>query len=662
MVGRLIDGRYEIRSRVARGGMATVYLAHDRRLDRDVALKVMHSHLADGVDGATFISRFRREARAAARLTHSGVVAVYDQGVDGEISYLTMEYVPGSNLRRELRRNGTLSVRHTFELLEQILAALSAAHLKNLIHRDIKPENALITVSGSLKVADFGLARAVTEVTSTTTGTILGTVAYLAPEVIATGACDARTDIYAVGILAYEMLTGTLPYEGTTPIQVAFQHVHRDVPPPSSVVPWLPTEIDDLITVFTARNPANRPVDGAAAADLLRRTQATLIQQHPEAWERQAEPPASFIPDFSEPETPEIDDVPFDNNYPETGSLKSIPLAILATTELDDGTTQPLPQRPTTQFASSEAPPPPSRPKARRRRVLAWVLPLLLLIGGGSVGAWWWFADGPGAWTQVPEELVGQPIEAVGTLLDGLDLAHSSTSVYDDAAVAGIVLTVDPPSGERIRRDGHIDLVVSRGIRMVTVPGGLVGLEQEAATELLRDAGLTVGTPNTEFRDAIPAGQVLTVSQEPNSRVPHNTVVTLTVSAGPEPVTVTQQTGQTREDAQAALEALGLVVTFADDEPSLTVPAGHVIYQSIPSGTRAHRTDTIQLTISSGPPMVAVPRVIDMHTDAAVAALEAVGFRVETRRQTGTITLDRVLAQDTIGYAPQGSTIVLTII
>src|SRR5918997_1017928 len=277
LLGRLVDGRYEIVSRIARGGMATVYRATDRRLDRDVAVKIMHPHLADGVDGASFVSRFRREARAAARLAHPGVVAVYDQGLDGETSYLTMEYVQGSNLRLELRRSGTFTVARTFDVLAQVRAALAAAHRKGLVHRDVKPENVLITADGEhVKVADFGLARAVTEVTSTTTGTILGTVAYLAPEVIAAGGCDARTDVYAVGVLAYEMLTGALPYPGETPIQVAFHHVHDDLPSPSARVPWLPAEVDGLVAQFSARDPAQRPVDAGEALSRLLRVRAGL--------------------------------------------------------------------------------------------------------------------------------------------------------------------------------------------------------------------------------------------------------------------------------------------------------------------------------------------------------------------------------------------------
>ena len=276
LIGHVVDGRYEVVRRIARGGMATVYLARDRRLDRDVALKVMHPHLAEGTSGAEFVARFRREARTAARLAHHGLVGVLDQGVDGDTSYLTMEYVEGTNLRQRLGEQGALTVDEALRVAEDVLDALTVAHQAGLVHRDIKPENVLIGPRDRIKVADFGLARAVTEVTSTTSGTILGTVAYLAPELVAHGVTDTRTDVYAVGILLYEMLTGAQPFSGETPIQVAYQHVHAEMPAPSDRADWLPIEIDELVAALAARDPDDRPHDAGAALELLRRARADL--------------------------------------------------------------------------------------------------------------------------------------------------------------------------------------------------------------------------------------------------------------------------------------------------------------------------------------------------------------------------------------------------
>lgn len=270
LVGRTVDDRYQVAARIASGGMATVYRAYDTLLDRELALKVMHPHLAEGDQAAEFLARFQREARAAASLSHPGVVAMYDQGRDGTLSYLTMEYIPGSNLR-ELVREGVLTVRRTFALLDQVLSALSAAHDHGVVHRDIKPENVLLSENGKqVKVADFGLARAVTEMTQTATGTVFGTVAYMAPEVIATGRCDVRADVYAVGIMAFEMLTGKQPFAGDTPIQVAYAHVNNDIPAPSTVVEGLGGAVEHLVRTLAARNPAGRPADGREALRLLR--------------------------------------------------------------------------------------------------------------------------------------------------------------------------------------------------------------------------------------------------------------------------------------------------------------------------------------------------------------------------------------------------------
>ena len=260
LVGRVLDGRYRVGSRLARGGMATVYEAHDSRLDRVIALKVMHASLADDDE---FVSRFIREAHSAARLSHPNVVAVYDQGADQGHVFLAMELVRGRTLRDLIREHGHLSPRQSLEVLEPVLAALGAAHQAGIIHRDVKPENVLISDDGRIKVADFGLARAVTGHTSHTTasGVLMGTVAYLSPEQVERGVADPRSDVYATGILLYEMLTGLKPYDGETAIQVAYRHVHDDVPPPSQLVPSTPAELDALVARATSRDPEKRPAD-----------------------------------------------------------------------------------------------------------------------------------------------------------------------------------------------------------------------------------------------------------------------------------------------------------------------------------------------------------------------------------------------------------------
>ena len=275
LTGRLVDSRYEIVDLVARGGMATVYRAYDRRLDRVVGLKLMHAHLADSPD---FVARFRREARAAARLSNPGVVAVYDQGSLEGVAYLIMEYVEGPNLR-DLMAAGPLSVREALGLTAQILRPLGAAHRAGLVHRDIKPENVLLPADGSVaKVADFGLARAVTEVTQTTTGNVLGTVAYLAPELITAGSSSPCADVFSVGVIIYELLTGEQPFIADSPIQIAFRNVHEDIPPPSALAPDLPADVDELVSAMTRRDPKQRPQHADEALALLRKTAASLSE------------------------------------------------------------------------------------------------------------------------------------------------------------------------------------------------------------------------------------------------------------------------------------------------------------------------------------------------------------------------------------------------
>jgi beta-lactam-binding protein with PASTA domain len=664
LVGRLVDGRYEVVSRIARGGMATVYLAVDRRLDRDVALKVMHPHLAEGATGADFVSRFRREARAAARLTHPGLVAVYDQGLDGDTSYLTMEHVAGSTLRRVLLTEGTLTLGRTLDVLADVLDALAAAHRAGLVHRDVKPENVLLDGDGRLKVADFGLARAVNEVTSTTTGSILGTVAYLSPELIATGACDARTDVYAVGILAYEMLLGTVPHTGSTPIQVAFQHVNNDVPAPSDSAPWLPPEVDDLLCALAARDPADRPADAGAALALVRTVRAAL---DPADLARRVEPPAPVPGAGVRAEEP----VP----APPAGDAGSARTATIDTLSLRDreaaGLTEPLALGHVVVPTTRPDAPAPERARSRRPgRAVVWTLVVLLVLAAAGGAAAWWFSSGPGAFTTVPDGLTGVSQAEAAGLLDDAGLGHTVEERYDDAVPAGAVVSSDPPAGGAVRKDGSVLLVVSRGVRMLTVPTGLVGATQVEAAAAVEGADLTLGEPVSTHDDEVPAGQVMAVTDpegtaiEEGSTVRHDVPVVLTVSAGPAPVTVPQVTGTEKDAAVATLEGEGLAVQVTE-EYSETVPAGLVVRQDPEQGTEAHRTDTVAVVVSLGPPLVEVPSVYGRNVKDAEKALADAGFQVEVRHPQGISPLNIVYAQDPPGgdgrTAPKGSTIVLDV-
>ncbi|PFG32925.1 Stk1 family PASTA domain-containing Ser/Thr kinase [Sanguibacter antarcticus] len=704
LVGQLVDGRYKILSRIARGGMATVYLATDRRLDREVALKVMHSHLADGATGADFVSRFRREARAAARLTHPGLVAVYDQGVDGETSYLTMEYVDGTNLRRRLHDDGPFTVDESLSIIDDILDALAAAHRKNLVHRDIKPENVLLATDGRVKVADFGLARAVTEVTSTTTGTILGTVAYLGPELISTGACDTRTDIYAVGVMLYEMLTGRQPFVGSTPIQVAFLHVNNDIPRPSELVDWIPAELDQLVCAMAAREPADRPADAPAALELLRTVRAGLSD---DLVARRAAAPAPVVflaegtPSDEDPQDDDLDDAttalpdlptlePGDETFdagpahaaasrtartpePEnatqalnvgaSGSTIALPLGTArsiiknssaggapaaAPDSAADGT-------PTTSTVALEVP----APKRRRRGLVGAIITIVLLLAVLGGGSYWWFVFGPGNYTTVPEDLVEVSLADAESALTVAALGIESTEAFSDTVASGVVIAADPESGAKIAKDGTVELTVSKGIEHFTVPKDLTGIADTDSETALEAAGFTAVSTTLVWDTTVAEGTVMSISEAEGALLPHNTPIVLTVSKGPEPVTVPQVQLLSLDDATQQLAPWDLAPVTVE-EYSETVPEGSVIAQSPEQGTAAHRGDEITLTVSLGRPFVEVPDVLLKPVAEAQKLLEDAGFVVKVNYYFGVFGNEvRSQSEDAGTQLRKGSTITL---
>src|SRR4051812_18902205 len=275
MIGRVLDRRYRVGPRIARGGMATVYEATDLRLDRVCALKIMHPGLGDDDE---FASRFVREARSAARLSHQNVVGVFDQGDDDGTLFLAMEYIPGHTLRDLIRKEAPMSPAKALAVIDPVLSALAAAHQAGMIHRDVKPENVLLADDGRVKVADFGLARAISAETqhTATGGVLIGTVSYLSPELVVDGKADARSDVYAAGVVLYEMLTGRKPHDGESPIQVAYKHVHEDVPPPSHEIRGIPAYVDALVALATARDRELRPADARVLLHQVRRVRAAL--------------------------------------------------------------------------------------------------------------------------------------------------------------------------------------------------------------------------------------------------------------------------------------------------------------------------------------------------------------------------------------------------
>ncbi|MEV7520864.1 Stk1 family PASTA domain-containing Ser/Thr kinase [Streptomyces sp. NPDC091371] len=623
LVGRVLDGRYRVDARIAAGGMATVYRAVDTRLDRVLALKVMHPALAADVG---FVDRFIREAKSVARLAHPNVVAVYDQGTDGPYVFLAMEYVSGCTLRDVLRERGALRPRAALDILEPVLAALGAAHRAGFVHRDMKPENVLIGDDGRVKVADFGLVRSVDSVTNTT-GSVLGTVSYLAPEQIENGIADTRVDVYACGVVLYEMLTGAKPHTGGTPAQVLYQHLHEDVPAPSAAVPGLAVGLDELVAQATARNPDLRPYDAAALLGLAREARALLGDA-----ELDAVPPQARAEERSSAED-------------RTGV---IPRPVSA-------------QQPVHHTSRLEMPPPPPPPAHRpagtrlpRRGVLLVIAGVLLALGLGT-GVWYISA---GQFTQVPN-LLGKTeaearaqLSAAGLGVKGVDRKFS------DAFDRGTVMNTDPPGGKRIRGNGAVKITISRGPQVVAVPN-LKGRPLEEAKQELTKAGLAPGIVTQAFSQDVAQGSVISTDPVGGEKRAPDTAVALVVSKG-RPVPVPSVVGLPADQAKASLEGLGFKVETAPEQVNSPTAAGTVANQSVSAGAQAAAGDTITLTVSKGPRQLPVPNVTGQEVDAARKALEAAGFKVKVDRPflsfSNTVESQSVPAGQN---APEGSTITI---
>ncbi|MDN4481569.1 Stk1 family PASTA domain-containing Ser/Thr kinase [Demequina muriae] len=607
LLGRLIDGRYEVRERVAAGGMATVYVAFDKRLERDVALKIMHQHLAADASEADFVSRFRREAKSAARLTHPGMVRVYDQGVDGDLSYLTMEYVDGENLRERVTQEGTLAVGEALAITDAVLDALAAAHRQGLVHRDVKPENVLLDESGRPKLADFGLARAVTEVTSTSTGMLLGTVAYLAPELVADGDADARADVYSCGILLYEMVTGRQPFTAETALGVASRHVHEDMPAPSATVPWLPVEFDELVAVMTARDPQGRPADAAAALVLVRHARSLIDDP---TLDRRAEPPSGAVPIVHDDgATTVLSDAP-------SGSTIALPIGLGGAAALvAGGDAEILDDDPDAIE--------PERPNRRTGWWIGAVLATLVVLGG--LGLWWYTSIGPGAYTTVPS--VQSQTEADATAsLEALGFVVTTDEEFDDVIAEGIAIGTDPQEQARLLNGSDITLIVSQGARQETIPE-VVGLQESEALAALGDAGFPVGDPTFEYSDTIPEGEVMASTPAQGETVRHDKEVSLELSDGPAPITIPDVVGSTESAAIDALEEDALVVTV-ERERTPDAPKGEVFRQNPEAGADGIRTQEVTIWVSDGPPLVELSDYTFNTVERARDELEGLGLNV----------------------------------
>src|SRR5918996_3388848 len=629
LINTLFDGRYRIVRKLGSGGMANVYLAEDEELGRRVAIKILNDRYAN--DDA-FIERFRREAKSAASLSHPHIVSIYDRGEAEGTYYIAMEVIEGRSLKELLLTRGPLPIVDAVHYARQILEALRFAHRHGIIHRDIKPHNCLVGEQG-LKVTDFGIARYGPS-QMTEAGSIMGTAQYLSPEQARGAPVTASSDLYSVGIVLYEMLTGRVPFTGDSAIEIAMKHLNDWPKPPSKIRPEIPEEIDQIVLRALAKAPEDRYQSAEEFIEDLERVEAGL--------------PVS-------PETSEA----------ATALLTVAPIG--ASTEVLSGdatrVTGPRPYAPPRRPPTPPVYPRYEEPPAKRRRIGPWLLVLALLAAAALAG---WYV-----YTQVQDQLADSTV--VVPLVEGLREANAKAQLEelglvpkvvrgaDPEVEAGFVARQEPQSGTSVEEGSEVTLFVSTGPRKTIVPD-VVGMDYDEAVRTLRDAGLDWERREV-FSNKRP-GRVVGQDPAAEEEVVEGTVVTLEVSKGAKQVTVPNVLDQTEPSARSVLESKGFQVQ-AFSAPSDETPEGLVISQTPAPGEKASKGSTVQIVISSGPDSVTVPNVEGQDEASAREDLEDAGFEVQVEEQATDDPLQDgiVLDQDPEpeSQAPPGSIVTITV-
>ena len=603
LTGELIDNRYLLQRQIASGGMATIYAGLDTRLDRPVAVKIMHAHLAND---EAFVSRFIKEAKATAALSHPNIVSIQDQGWNEggpPAVFLVMELVEGSTLRDYLNEKGSLTVEQTFQLITPVLSALSAAHRIGIIHRDIKPENILISKDGRIKVADFGLARNITmgQTMTAESSVVLGSVSYLSPEQVQRGVADARSDIYAVGIVLFEMLTGSKPYSGETPIQIAYRHVNDRIPNIQTIKSEIPTSIAELVYEATAPNPDQRPKN---AEDLLNKLREIQAQIDPKRRQMSLE----------------LDLPPIVNKKNKRGKV-SVTSALGG---IKEKTSQLISTKPINISKPEDSIRTKKRKvsrRVRRNRIIALFLLIALIFGSYQI-----LNAGK---ISVPSLVGMSQGEAKNDLKDlGLNI-QVVEEVFSEDVAKGKIIATKPGGGGKISPSGTVGLIVSKGQERIIVPT-LNGLTPDVASGKISDLGLSVGQINESFDMKIAAGFVIGTDPKVGSEVRRKSIVNLIVSKGVEQLALPSYVGKGGEQALSELNDLGFDVnvkySFSD-----SIFKGQVITQRPERSDLISKGSKIELEISKGSEFVFVPNVLGKNKNDASVDLENLGLKVSAK-------------------------------
>ena len=624
LTGELIDGRYQLIRQMANGGMASIYEAIDTRLDRKVAVKIMHAHLAQDEQ---FVERFIREAKAAAALSHPNIVAVQDQGWNQSGTpaiFLVMEMIEGHTLRDYLNEQGKLSINDGVKFLLPVLSALGAAHKLGIVHRDIKPENILISKEGRVKIADFGLAKGplLGSTMTAESSVILGSVSYLSPEQVQRGIADSRSDVYSIGITAFEIFTGKKPFEGAEPIQIAYMHVNNRVPRISEFVEGVPEALDELIYRATSADPDQRPRDAAIFHQELQslnpqKKQLSLELDIPIAPMRPKKAPKNLRKKIKE-------------------LTASIPV--------------PKEKESTAQVAKRKK----ASKRVRRNRWVALALAI-------SVGVFGWYAlIGPGSRVVVPSTVGATQAEAK-SVLDPLGLTFVvQEKRYSEDIPEGYVIESSPAAGKRVEQGGNINLIISKGPERYLIPQ-LAGLKPAAAKTLIGKFPIAVQPIIEEFSAEIPKGYVIGSNPAAGEKVKRNSKLIIIVSKGIEQVALASYVGKSSEQALNELTEAGFDVKTKYDF-SETRLLGEVISQSPEGGKDADLGSKVELIVSKGSQFAYIPNIFSIEEAKAVQTLKDLGLKV-TVKKIGKKAVKKVTAVlPKVGSkVKRGSTVTITV-